>query len=168
MTTQAEVGNDVNVVALWTSVDLTRWISGCIAGVIAAALAMIVGGIIATTHGFEFIFPIKLLGTAILGNVATGYGSTAGLMAGLGVLAIMTVGWGFVFGHFVRTNSFIGLLGMGFTWGAFSWIFEWNLFLHSFKDIGACNVPSSAAFACCMAYGFGMMTIALVDKAIRR
>jgi hypothetical protein len=166
--TQVEVGNDVNLVALWTSVDVTRWIAGIIAGAIAAAISMFVGGLLSTSQGYEFIFPIKLLGTAVLGGSATGYGNTQGLIVGLAVLGAITMFWGFVFGHFVRTNKFWGLLGMGFTWGAFTWVFVWNLFLHSSPAIGASNVPSGPAFACCLAYGFGMMTIALVDKVIRR
>ena len=165
---QVEVGNDVDVVALWTSVDVTRWIAGIIAGGIAAAISMSVGGLLSTSQGYEFVFPIKLLGTAILGNTATAYGNTQGLMAGLVVLGAITLFWGFVFGHFVRTNKFWGLLGMGFTWGTFSWVFIWNLFLHSFTSIVASNVPSGPAFACCLAYGFGMMSIAIVDKIIRR
>ena len=166
--TQVDDGNDINVVALWTSVDIPRWIAGIIAGAIAAVISMCVGGVISTAHGFEFLFPVKLLGTPLLGNSATAYGNSQGVMAGVVVVGFITMFWGFVFGHFVRTNKFWGLFGMGLTWGAFSWVFTWNLYLHSFPTIVAANIPSSAAFAVCFAYGLGMMTIGLVDKIFRR
>jgi hypothetical protein len=165
---QAEVGNDVDLVGLWTSVDVTRWIAGIIAGAIAAAIAMSVGGLLAASQGYEFVFPIKLFGTTVLGNTATAYGNTQGLMVGAAVLGFITMFWGFVFGHFVRTNKFWGLFGMGLTWGLFSWVFTWNLFMHAFTPINALNVPPGPAMAVCLAYGFGMMTIAIVDKIIRR
>jgi hypothetical protein len=162
---QAEI--DYNIVALWTSIDVTRWIAGCIAGAFAACLATIVAGAFATSGGFEFLFPVKLLGTALLGREATAYGSTSGLVAGALVLGFITVFWGFVFGHFVRTNKFFNLLGMGVTWGLFSWVFVWNLFLHSVKSISASNMSSGPAMAICLTYGLGMMSIAIVDKVIR-
>jgi hypothetical protein len=168
MNTNAQPEIDYNIVALWTSVDVTRWIAGMIAGVIAACFATLVAGVLATSGGFEFLFPVKLLGTALLGREATAYGSASGLLAGVAVLGFITVFWGFVFGHFVRTNHFFSLLGMGVTWGLFSWVFVWNLFLHSVKSISASNISSGPAFAVCVAYGLGMMSIALVDKVIRR
>jgi hypothetical protein len=158
---------DYNIVALWTSLDITRWIAGGIAGAIAATLAMIVAGFIATTQGYEFIFPVKLLGTALLGREATAYGYMPGILAGIVVLCVFCVGWGIVFGHFVRTNKLGYLFGMGLAWGAFSWVFTWNLYLHSVKAIVASNVPPGPAFATCFTYGLGMMSIAIVDKAIR-
>jgi hypothetical protein len=146
----AHEDNDINLVALWTSVDKVRWAAGIVSGAIAGAIAMIVGGIISTAHGLEFVFPIKLLGTVLLGNTATAYNNTSGLLAGLIVLGFLSMLWGFVYGHFVRSNAAAAMLGMGFTWGAFSWIFIWNLFLHSFKAISASEVPSTAAFFVCM------------------
>jgi hypothetical protein len=168
MNTNAQAEIDYNIVALWTSIDVTRWIAGCIAGVVAACLATIVAGAFATSGGFEFLFPVKLLGTALLGRSATAYGSTSGLVAGAMVLGFISVFWGFVFGHFVRTNHFFSLLGMGVTWGLFSWVFTWNLFLHSVKAISASNISSGPAFAVCVVWGLGMISIAAVDKVIRR
>jgi hypothetical protein len=162
-----DIANDVNVVALWTSVDKTRWVAGIVSGWIAAAIAMSVGGIISTSHGYEFLFPVKLLGAALLGPSATAYGSTSGLVAGLIVTGLILGVWGFVYGHFVRSNSLYAMLGMGFTWGTFLWIFDWNLLLKSVKAISAAEIPSGAAFAVCMAYGFGMSVISVVDPILR-
>ena len=165
--TAEDVANDVNVVALWTSVDKIRWAAGIVAGVIAGAIAMAVAGLIASSHGLEFLFPVKLLGTVLLGSSATAYGNTSGLIAGVVVTGFLSMLWGFVYGHFVRSDSMAAKLGMGFTWGAFLWIFNWNLFLHSVKAISASEVPSGAAFVTCMAYGFGMAVIGMVDRVLR-
>ena len=159
--------NDINLVALWTSVDKVRWAAGIVSGAIAGAIAMAVGGVISVSHGLEFIFPVKLMGTVLLGNTATAYGNSAGFVAGVVVMGFLSMLWGFVYGHFVRSNSLGALLGMGFTWSAFSWIFIWNLFLHSVKAISASEVPSTAAAAVCLGYGFGMAVIAIVDPIFR-
>lgn len=163
-----DIENDVNMVALWTSVDKTRWAAGLISGWVAGAIAMSVAGAIAVTHGFQFVFPVKLLGTILLGAQATAYDSSAGLVAGLIMTGFIFGLWGFVYGHFVRSNSLAAMLGMGFTWGAFLWVFNWNLMLHSFKAISAAEVPSSAAFFTCMAYGFGMSVISVIDPMLRK
>jgi hypothetical protein len=162
-----DLANDVNVVALWTSVDGARWAAGLVSGWIAGVIAMAVAGLIAINHGYQFVFPVKLLGTCLLGAQATAYDSHSGLMAGAAVCAFIFGLWGFVYGHFVRSNSLYSLLGMGFTWGAFLWIFDWNLILHSVKTISASEVPSGAAFATCMAYGFGMSVIAIVEPIFK-
>ena len=162
-----DIANDVNMVAWWTSVDKTRWVAGVISGWIAGAIAMAVGGILSVSHGLQFIFPVKLLGTALIGAQATAYDSSSGLVAGLIITGFITGLWGFVYGHFVRSHSLYTKLGMGFTWGAFLWVFNWNLMLHSFKAISAAEMPSSAAFVICMAYGFGMSVISVVDPVLR-
>lgn len=162
-----DLENDVNVVALWTSVDKARWAAGLVSGWIAGAIAMIVGGVISVAHGYQFSFPVKLLGTVLAGSSATAYGSSTGFMAGVVVVAVICGFWGFVYGHFVRSNTLATFLGMGFTWGAFLWIFDWNLFLHSVKSISASEVPPAPALAVCMAYGFGMSVIGIVDPILR-
>ena len=160
-------GNDYNVVADWSSVDLVRWAAGIISGAIAGAFAMVVAGICAVTHGFQFSYPVKIFGTILLGYKATDYHSHSGFVAGFVVVGFITIFWGFVFGHFVRTNKIKNLIGMGFTWGAFSWVFMWNLMLHSFKTIGWTTTGPGVALLTCMAYGFGMMVIAVVDPILR-
>jgi hypothetical protein len=165
--TAEDLANDVNVVALWTSVDKVRWAAGVVSGWIAGAIAMGVAGIVASSHGFEFLFPVKLLGTCLLGSSATAYGNTSGLIAGLVVTGFISGLWGFVYSHFVRSGSMYTILGMGFTWGAFLWIFNWNLLLHSVKAVSAAEIPSSAAFLTCMVYGFSMGVLAIVDPMFR-
>jgi hypothetical protein len=59
------------------------------------------------------------------------------------------------------------LLGMGLTWGAFSWIFLNNLFSPSFLDIRAIKIPNSAAFFVWMVYGVALTSVAYFDKAVR-
>lgn len=136
-----DLENDVNVVAWWTSVDKTRWAAGLVSGWVAGAIAMTVAGIFAISHGYQFLFPVKLLGTILLGAEATAYTSTAGLVAGVIMCGFIFGLWGFVYAHFVRSSTCYTILGMGFTWGAFLWVFNWNLMLHSFKAISAAEIP---------------------------
>lgn len=162
-----DLANDVNMVSLWLTPDKTRWVSGIISGWIAAAIAMCVGGIISVAHDLQFVFPVKLMGTVLLGRSATDYTSSSGFLAGLIVVGFILGFWGFVYGHFVRSNSKWAFLGMGFTWGIFLWVFNWNLTLHSFKNLSAANVTPGAALAVCMAYGWGMSVIGIVDPILK-
>ncbi|NDD93156.1 hypothetical protein EBZ37_13890, partial [bacterium] len=68
---------------------------------------------------------------------------------------------------FTGTNSFAPLLGMGLTWGAFSWIFINNLFAPSFLDIRALNISNGAAFFVWMVYGISLTSVAFFDRAVR-
>lgn len=166
-TPNLEDGNDYNVVADWVSFDGARLAAGIVSGAIAGAFAMVVAGICATSHGLQFSYPLKVFGTIFLGYGATDYNSSAGIFAGAVIVGFITMFWGAIYGHFVRTNKFAGLMGMGFTWGCFSWVFLWNLTLHSFKTIGWTRVGPGVALLTCMAYGFGMAVIAIVDPICR-
>jgi hypothetical protein len=159
--------NDINLVESWLTPDPTRWIAGIISGLIAAAVAIAVGMILSVAHGYEIWFPVKLLGTILVGPGATDFGSVPGLIAGLAVWGIGGAFWGFAYAQFTRTNSFAGLLGMGVTWGLFTWIFEWNLFMRSFRSILAADIPSSAAFPVCLAFGVALVVLGFVDRALR-
>jgi hypothetical protein len=165
---QEEDGNDANLVALWLTVDKTRWAAGLVSGLIAGVFAMAVAGIVASAHGMEFLFPVKLFGTILLGSGATEYGNSAGVLAGAVIVAFITMLWGFVYGHFVRSSGPATWIGMGFTWGAFSWVFMWNLTLHSFKTISAAEIGPGVALLTCMAYGLGMSVIGIIDPLFRK
>lgn len=162
-----DLENDVNMVSLWLVPDKTRWVAGIISGWIAAVIAMSVGGIFSVTHGLQFLFPWKLMGTILLGRTATDYTSTAGLIAGIFMTLLILGFWGFVYGQFVRWNTRWAFFGMGFTWGMFLWVFNWNLMLHSFKDISAANVPPGPALAVCLAYGWSMSIIGIIDPLFK-
>ena len=159
---------DIDMVATWLQADRTRWMAGVITGAIAGCIALIVAGILAVMNGSEFVYPIKLMATMVLGFEATDL--TAGLstlVVGFLVFEAITAFWGFVYSHFVRAQSFGGLFVMGAVWGFFSWVFQWNLFFHSFKPILYSGVEASAAFVVCMAYGLSMSLIGSIDRALR-
>ena len=164
----ASPDEDINIVEIWLSRDSIRWTAGIIGGLLAAALAILFAGVLASSHGWEFTFPIKLLGIPLNGYTATESGPHGALLSGLVILAFIGGLWGFVFGHFVRTHTLVGMIGMGFTWGAFSWVFVWNLFLQAFKPIHWNYVPTSSAFFVCMVYGFALsFSVAAIDRILR-
>lgn len=161
-------GYDVNIVEKWLRVDPARWIAGVLGGAVAALIALAVAGMLAKSAGFEIIFPIKLMATPFLGGPATELGApmislVLGLVFSLGVGSF----WGFVYSHFVYSNTFWVRLVMGAVWGTYLWIFNWNLMFQSFLGIKASGTPPSAAFLICMVYGLSLVTVGVFDSIFR-
>lgn len=159
---------EYNLVEIWLRRDPIRWLSGVLGGLVAGVFAMLAGMWVATSHGMEASFPLKLLGTTVLGASATELQQVQGAFVGLIVLEFICVFWGVIFAHFTGTNSIKALLAMGLVWAAFSWIFIWNLFLPSFKPIFAAQIPAGAAIPSCVAYGLGLATISFFDSLLRK
>jgi hypothetical protein len=108
------------------------------------------------------------MGTAILGPTATEIGTNMnGVFAGLFLVEALAAFWGFVYAHFVKTNSLGALLAMGLVWGVFGWIFHWNLYFHSIKTILYAQVSPGAAFPVFLAYGLSLTSVAFFDRAFR-
>jgi hypothetical protein len=159
---------DVNLVETWLQADKVRWAAGIFAGLFAGIVALGFAGVLASAGGMEFLFPVKLMGTAIVGASATEYGpNPSGVIAGLLLVEALAAFWGFVYAHFVKTNSLGALLAMGLVWGAFGWIFHWNLYFHSIKTILASEVSAGAAFPVFMAYGVSLTSVAFFDRIFR-
>ena len=158
---------EYNLVEIWLRRDPIRWLAGLLGGLVAGVFAMLVGMFIATSAGMEATFPVKLLGTIVLGASATELHQVQGALVGFLVLEFICVFWGVIFAHFTGTNSVKALLSMGLVWAAFSWIFIWNLFLPSFKTIFAANISAGAAVPVCLAYGLGLATISFFDSMLR-
>ncbi len=159
---------EYNLVEIWLRKDPVRWLAGVLGGLFAGGVAMAVAIGISTYLGWDPLFPLKLLGTPILGAASTDLQSSQGVTVGALVIEGICVFWGVVFAHFTGTNSIRALLAMGVAWGAFSWIFIWNLFLQSFKPIFAARIPAGPAFPVCMAYGLALASVALFDRMLRR
>jgi len=155
---------DMNIVALWLRKDPKRWILGGLIGFVAGLISMAVGGGIASYYGLQASFPIKLLGTPIIGASATEFTSSSGFIAGFAVYSFICIFWGVLYGHFVASAKFANLLAMGLVWGTFLWVFNWNLYLQSFKLIYAAQVDSRPAFAVCVVYGFSLALIGFLDR----
>jgi hypothetical protein len=158
---------DINIVENWLRCDPKRWAAGVISGIVSIWVAFALGGALAASSGLQSTFPVKLIGTIIVGPRATDYHLAQGLIAGAILVTLLGAFLGFLYAHFVYSNSLKALLPMGLVWGLFSWIFIWNLFMQSFKLIFAAQVPSNGAMPVCLAFGLGLSCIKIVDKAIR-
>jgi hypothetical protein len=159
---------EMNLVAQWSRIDPTRWICGILAGVVGGVVLMFVAGLFASSAGMEFVFPIKLMATPFLGSAATQVGPNFNslLVGALFIEAISTF-WGFVYSHFVYTNKLGSLAAMGIVWGIYLWIFNWNLYLQSFKTISVTQLPRGPVMAVCLAYGLSLVTVSFFDRALR-
>jgi hypothetical protein len=158
---------EYNLVETWLRRDPIRWIAGILGGIFAGLVAMAVAVGVSSYLGWDPLFPIKLLGTPLLGASATDLQSMQGVISGAILIEAICIFWGVVFAHFTATNSVSALLWMGLAWGAFSWIFIWNLFLQSFKPIFAAGIPAGPALPVCFAYGLGLASIAFFDRMLR-
>jgi hypothetical protein len=166
--TDSTATEEFNLVETWLRVDRVRWIAGVMAGLFAGLVAIGLGGVLAAVSGLEFWFPIKLMATIVLGAQATEVGMILpAILTGLVVFEALCAFWGFVYGHFVKTNSLGPLLAMGVVWGLLAWIFNWNLFMHSIRTIVAADVSPGATFPVCMTYGVALTSIAFFDRALR-
>lgn len=159
---------DMNMVELWLRRDTTRWMAGIAAGLLAGMVAMIFAMVLSAIGGAQLLFPAKLMATIVLGAQATEYAAGFGtVLVGLVLFEVICAFFGFVFAHFVFTNSLPALLGMGLAWAAFSWVFIWNLFLQSFETFFAASVGSGPVFFVCLAYGLSLTSVAFFDRALR-
>lgn len=159
---------DGNIVGLWLRIDPIRWIAGVLAGAFGGAIALAVAMGISQSAGKELWFPAKLMSTPILGSVGTDNRIGTGLIVGLLVWEAICVFWGFVYSHFVATNSPRALLSMGLVWACFLWIFNWNLYFQSFLPIRWASVPSSVVFLLCLIYGLSLSSVAGFERIFRR
>jgi hypothetical protein len=160
---------EMNLVDKWSRIDPTRWIAGVMAGILAMVIAMVLAGVFAKAGGMDFLFPVKLMATPIMGASATEFAAGIGaIIVGAIVLAFIGGFWGFVYSHFVFSNSMSALLPMGLVWAIYLWIFNWNLYLQSFKTISVTDLPRSLVFFVCLAYGFSLSSVTFFDRAIRK
>src|SRR4051812_26042504 len=109
-----------NLVENWLRRDPIRWISGALAGLFAAIVTMGVAMILSAASGYQTSFPLKLIGTIVLGPDSTDMTYSRGVLIGAVLLILLCVFLGFVFAHFVYTNSIRALSAMGVVWGIFS------------------------------------------------
>jgi uncharacterized membrane protein (GlpM family) len=159
---------DVNIVEIWLRKDPVRWVAGALAGLFAAAIAMAFAVLLSAACGVEPLFPAKLMGAIALGPSATEVGEhTSAILAGIVLFEVLGAFLGVVYAHFTGTNLLHALLGVGFVWGVFSWIFIWNLFMQSFRPIYWVHVSSGATFPVCLVFGLSLTSVAFFDQALR-
>lgn len=158
---------DINLVALWLRFDLPRLMAGAMAGAFAGIIMAVAAGIFAKMGGYEFLYPVKVAALPVLGNVATNYGMHMGAIT-LGFLIHETicVVLGMVYAHFTKTNKLLPLLGAGFVWGTFSWVFIQNLFSRAFQEIIEADLPSGIAMIVLLIFGFSLSSVRIFDRMI--
>lgn len=166
-TNSGAVEKDLDIVAIWLRKDPSRWMAGALAGVVASVVLIIVGMILCKSAGMDMWYPVKVAALPFIGARALETQSMSGLFPGIFAIELFSVFWGVLFGHFTGTNKFFPLLGVGATWGIFTWIFWVNLYLQSFRDIYVAAIPRGPAFFVCVAWGVAFTSIAIFDRLIK-
>ncbi len=159
--------NDQNLVEMWVRVDPKRWFAGILGGLTAGAISLVFAMFLASLGGLEVWYPAKLLATAALGPYALAYDSgSSAILTGVLIYEAIMAFWGFVYAHFTGTNRFSALLPMGLAWAAMLWVFNWCLFLQSFKPIFVTHTPYGAAFFVCLVYGLSLTSVGVYDRLL--
>jgi hypothetical protein len=159
---------DIDLVALWLRKDPVRWVAGALAGAFAGILMLVFASIVSKIGGQDLLLPVKMWAVPFMGNSATELGMhLPAILVGLIFVEALCAFLGAVYAHFTPTNHLGALLGMGFTWGAFSWIFLSNLFFQSFREIRAIQYPPAVAFFSLMVFGFSLTSVAFFDRVLR-
>lgn len=156
----------MDLVGTWLVFDLPRTIAGAIAGVFAGLVAWVFAGFLATLGGYEFWFPFKVPAAVILGRDALTYGITPAIIVGTLVHSSICAVLGMVYAHFVKSNRPAALLGAGFMWGTFSWVFINNLFVRSFLNVRELELPNGPAFFILLVFGFSLASLRVFDRII--
>lgn len=166
-TVTTEAG-EINLVEMWLRRDPTRLMAGAAAGLFAGVMGMVFAMIVAVVLGQEAWFPVKFGALPFLGGAATEFGfNLKSILLGILFHEFLGLVLGVVFAHFVYSNAMPALLAMGLVWGTFTWIFISNLFLRSFTDVLAVNLPSSVFFPVNLVFGLSMTSVAFFDRMLR-
>lgn len=156
----------MDLVATWLVFDLPRTIAGALSGVFAGLVAWTFAGFLAKAGGLEFWFPFKVPAAVVLGRDALTLGMTPAIIVGTIIHSIICAVLGMVYSHFVKSNRMDALLGAGFMWGTFSWIFINNLFVRSFLNVREMELPNGPAFFILLAFGFSLASLKIFDRII--
>ena len=160
---------DANLIEKWIDLDPRRFAAGAAAGIFAAFTSMAVAIIFAKTFMDDALFPVKVPAVPLLGNVATDFNAPASvLQLGMGVHLLSCAILGAIYAHFTATNKVKSLLGYGFVWGCFSWIFIFNLFSKSFMEIRALNLHAGVGFILMQTFGLSLASKAFFDQFFRK
>ncbi len=159
--------DDRDIVAMWLTFDAKRWKAGALAGLFAGMVSLAFAMILSQVTGSELWFPARFAAIPFLGGTAMRYDNTQAILVGFLTHELLAMILGMVYAHFTSVNSFPTLLGAGFVWGTFSWVFISCLFVQSFVDISALNVPKSAFFPVNLVFGLSLASVAFFDRALK-
>ncbi len=159
---------EINLVEIWLRKDTKRWVAGILSGVFAGLVAMVFAMVLSILAGKELWFPIKYSALPLLGNEALEIGLNIGSIAtGLILHEVLCAVIGVIYAHFTGTNQSGPLLGVGLSFGAFTWIFINNLFWPSFRPILIADVSAGAAFFVCLVFGIALSSVSYFDRLVR-
>jgi len=159
--------DELNVVAAWLSWDTRRVVAGAAAGAFAGLVALLLAMVLSAVNGLDLWFPAKFAALPVLGGTALRYDNTMAIGVGLIVHQTLSMVLGMFYSHFTINNVTSRLFGAGLVWGIFSWIFISCLFVQSFPDIAAVNLPKSAYLLVNMVFGLSLMSVSMFDRAVR-
>lgn len=157
---------EMDLVATWLKFDLPRTIAGAMAGIFAGMVAMVFAGFLAKAGGSEFWYPFKIPAAPILHNDAMTFGHTPAIALGIAIHSFICAVLGMIYSHFIKSNQMSWLLGAGFMWGTFSWIFINNLYVKSFLNVRELDIPAGPAFFVYLVFGFSLVSIRVFDRII--
>ncbi|MGE0617086.1 MAG: hypothetical protein AB7P04_15760 [Bacteriovoracia bacterium] len=157
-----------NLVEMWLKKDPVRWVAGALAGLFAGAVALGVSVIAAKSCGTDPMYALKFMALPFAGASAISTEPGVGAVAlGVVLFEALAAFWGVVYAHFTKTNAFWPLAGMGFTWGAFSWIFWANLYTPAWRPVFEAAPKPGSTFFFCMTYGFALVSVSVFDRMFR-
>ncbi len=160
---------DLDIVAIWLRVDPIRWISGIFAGVFAGIVALAFAMFLAKLGGMDVLLPVKLGAIPFFGNEAMELGFVVqNVLVGFITMMFICAVLGFCYAHFTGVDATpMVLLGSGLTWGLFSWIFIFCLFIQSFEDIRTMELPKGPAFFVMLVFGLSLASVSFFQRIIR-
>lgn len=159
---------EFNLVELWLRRDPVRWIAGALAGLFAGAFALAFAMVIARIAGWDMYFPVKYAALPFVGAAATEAAfNVHTILVGLIAHEALCMVLGVIYAQVTGTNNLGPLLGIGFVWGVFSWIFITNLFTPSWTTVLAAQVPSGPVFPMNIFFGLALTSVAFFDRALR-
>jgi len=156
---------ETNLVAHWIKMNPRRVFAGAIAGLFAGGVMLLFAMILSSMAGEAFLAPARLSAIPLLGADAMTEGNFAGLVVGVVFHEVLCLVLGMLFGHFVYTHDRKSLLGLGATWGIFSWIFLNNLFFNAWREVYVSAQGSNGRmFFACVAFGLCLSVISVLDS----
>ena len=160
-------GTEANLVEIWLRKDPVRWVAGAAAGLIAGLFSLLIYMVICNQVGLEYLYPVKVAAIPFLGGEALTYGWGSSVVVGLIIYLGISTFLGVIYAHFTGTNSFKALLGVGLTWGVFSWIFISNLYVPAFREVFVAEIPAGISFIVNLIYGVALTSVAFFDRILR-
>ena len=161
-TSPAEV--DFNLVEVWLRWSPRRLLAGALAGLFAGLVYLAVSGLLFRAQGLGFWMSFKVSALPCLGSSATEFGfNLRPILVGFFVTELLCAFLGMIYAQMTGLNELPVLVGAGFVWGIFSWIFITNLFTQSFTDVFAAQLPSGRLIFADLAFGFSLVSVKVFD-----